>query len=84
MVWDYIAASSLLIGYIAIGNRNKTGWIFSLVGNLTYLFVGIKTGLYAMSVFSGVMTIIAGITWLKWKKEEPKPLVYEKRKRNYE
>ena len=76
MFWDYFAAANLLIGYLLIGKKVKLGWVFSVAGNLSYLFVGMKTGLYAMATLSAVMSGVAAYTWFKWKNEERKPTVY--------
>jgi len=67
MVLDYIAASSLLIGYTMLANKKTLGWLFSIVGNGCYAYVGYRTGLFAMSGFSIVMLGIAAMGYFKWK-----------------
>lgn len=40
---DYLSAISLLTGYYLTGKRNKIGWIFSLLGNLGYIYILFNT-----------------------------------------
>ncbi len=69
MIFDYIAASSLITGYVLIGKKKKLGWLFSCAGNMLYIGVSIITGLYGMGMLSTVMTIITLINYDKWSNE---------------
>ena len=66
MIWDYISAFLLIVGYIIVGRKNKWGWLISLVGNLGYVVVSFIVGLYGNMILGGVMAVVSIINFIKW------------------
>lgn len=63
---DLISALFLFIGYILTGNKNKIGWIFSLIGNLGYVFILYTSefkGLFYLSILMSIICIYNFIIW---------------------
>lgn len=63
---DYLSAISLLIGYILTGKRNRIGWIFSLLGNLGYIYILSSSEYKGLFILSVLMAIICVYNFVKW------------------
>lgn len=67
MILDFISAISLLIGYILTGKRLKIGWIFSLFGNLGYIYILRNSEYKGLIILSVLMSGICIYNFIKWK-----------------
>jgi len=63
---DYLSAISLLIGYYLTGKRNKIGWIFSLLGNIGYIYILFNTPFIGLFILSCFMSLMCIYNFYKW------------------
>jgi hypothetical protein len=63
---DYLAGIILLVSYFLTGKKKWYGWIFSWVGNLLWVYIGIRVGLNGLWVISLIMAVIGFINMIKW------------------
>lgn len=45
---DWIAGIFELAGLYVVGNRNRIGWLFGLVGNLLWTFLAFRLHIYGL------------------------------------
>ena len=66
MFLDYSSAILLLLGYLIVGKDVKWGWLVSFIGNIGYIFVSIRVGLYGNLILAILMTIMSAYNFIKW------------------
>ena len=67
MILDFVSAISLLIGYILTGNKLKIGWVFSLLGNIGYIYILRNSEYSGLIILSVLMSIMCIYNFFKWK-----------------
>ena len=69
---SWIAGIFELLGTWIVGNKNKWGFIFNIVGNVFWIYIGIKffKNSGGLLIVSPVALFINIRNFRKWKKEE--------------
>ena len=65
---DYLAGILTLLGYYFIGIKKWYGWIFSLISNGVWIYIGVNSHLAGLILISIIMLIISLYNAIKWYK----------------
>lgn len=61
-------ANALIILYMwLVGSKNRWAFVAGSVGNLIWMFIGIKHEMYDLAFLSVVLTVLNIRAWLKWR-----------------
>lgn len=67
---DILAMALTFIGLILIGNKNKFGFIFALLGNSIWIVLGFWIGSFGLLFANLVLIIIYIRNFIKWNKRD--------------
>jgi len=65
---DWLAGGLELAASYAIGNKRKAGFLLSMLGNATWIYVAVSRGIYGLLLVVIPALFINARNWLKWRK----------------
>ena len=63
---DWLAFACGVTGTYLIGNKYKVGFILSMIGNSSWLVLGVLTESYGLMISSLVSVMMYARGWLRW------------------
>ncbi len=65
---DWIGNILIIIGLWSAGNKWKYAFVFSLIGELIWVFYAVQIKLWSLAFVCAVFALIAGRNIIKWNK----------------
>lgn len=59
----------IVIGYILLGQKRNSGWIFNILGHMIWVCYGVTISMMDIVFIDGLTLIIAIRNWRLWKHE---------------
>lgn len=63
----WIANILILIAWILVGKKNRSGWIYSVLGNFLWCVYAIQLDLWSALFMDGFCLVLAAYTWWEWR-----------------
>jgi nicotinamide riboside transporter PnuC len=60
----------ILAGMVLISRRSAVGWFLRLLGEVTWLGIGVAMDMSSMVVWGAVFTALDGYSWVTWTRTE--------------
>lgn len=64
---DWVAGIMILTSIFLIGEKLWYGWIFSIIGQIMWIYIGFDKEVYGMVFLNAAMMIIAFRSLYQWK-----------------
>lgn len=60
------ASALLFVGLWLLGHKRRSGFLFSIVGELAWVKAAVDRGMYDLSAVCVVFAVMAALNWRKW------------------
>jgi hypothetical protein len=71
MTW--IGNIFIVLGLYLIGEKKRVAFVFSMIGELIWMFASVHKGMWDLAVITAVFFLLALINYIKWGKAPTAP-----------
>ncbi len=69
-LFGHMGYALILIGLVLVGRGSKVGWIFRLIGGMTWVVIGFAIGMTSIWIWGLIFAALDYYNYIKWHNEQ--------------